>query len=248
MVANQKWVWAYPNVLKPDCVQRITIASDMTMFETSVWIWTLGYNHGWLEAEWYSKRFQENGIAGNMLPKLSMEILEHILGIRNPTHCMTIKSAIDYLFPNYKQEHSKAPIEIGFGEKTQGSLVSNEDLKSLNSEIFAPSGVDGMSESSFSSNPSSSEDTPMNSRIHVGGRRSSSKNLVRFKLLKTLKVRAGVSLKDRKIGVLKKNEIVTVNQVDGRRAWVISKDKVPAISGWISLHSETGSQYLEQLE
>jgi len=236
-------------VLKPECVQRVKVANDMTVYETSIWIWTLGYNHGWLLAEWYSKRFQENHIDGNILPSLSLQMLEQNLGIKNPTHRMMIKSAIDYLFPSNKQEQLKAPIEIGFEDKRQGIVASNEELKSINSEMCTPySSVDGMSESGFSTNSSSSGDSPMNNTIPVRVRRSIVKKLVRFKVLNTLKVRAGVSLKDRKIGVLKKDKIVTVNQEDGRRARVIFEDKAPAISGWVSLNSETGSPYLEPLE
>jgi len=236
-------------VLKPEGVQRVKMANDMTVYETSIWIWTLGYNHGWLEAEWYSKRFQEYNIAGNILPSLSLQFLELNLGIQNPTHRMTIKSAIDYLFPSNVQGQLKSPIEIGFGEKRPGIAVSNEELESLSSEMCTPSGSeDDMSESGISTNSSSSADNPMNGTINVGDRRSSAKNLVRFKVLKTLKVRAGVSLKERKIGVLRKNEIVTVNLVDGRRARVITEHKSPAISGWVSLYGETGSPYLESLE
>jgi len=236
-------------MLKPEPLQRVMVANDMTVFETSIWIWTLGYNHGWLLAECYAKSFQENHIAGNILPSLSLQALEQKLGIQNPAHRMMIKSAIDYLFPSTEQERFKAPIEIGFGEKRQGIVASNEELESLNSEMCPSRGsVDGMSESGFSTNSSSSGDSPMNRTIHVCDRQSSAKNLVRFKVLKTLKVRAGVSLKDKKIGLLKKDEIVTVNQVDGRRARVISEDKAPAISGWVSLNSETGSPYLEPLK
>jgi len=254
MVATQQMgILNYPlintAVLKPERVQRVKVANDMTVYETSIWIWTLGYNHGWFEAEWYSKRFQENNIDGNILPSLSLQMLEQSLGIVNPTHRITIKSAIDCLFPTNKQEQLKVPIEIGFGEKRPGIAVFNEELESLNSEMCMRSGsVDVMSESGFSSNLSSLGGSPMKSWILVGNRRSSAKNLVRFKVLKTLKVRAGVSLKDRKIGVLKKNQIVTVNLVDGRRARVSSQGKAPAISGWVSLHGETGSPYLEPLE
>merc|ERR1719295_1011814 len=114
-------------VLKPERRQKVTVSSDMSVYETSIWIWTLGYNHGWLESEWYSKMFQENNIAGNILPSLSLQMLEQNLGIQNPTHRMTIKSAIDYLFPSYKQEQLKAPIEIGFGEKMPGNVACNEE-------------------------------------------------------------------------------------------------------------------------
>jgi len=236
-------------VLKPECVQRVKVANDMTVYETSIWIWTLGYNHGWLLAEWYSKRFEENHIDGNFLPLLSLQILEQNLGIENPTHRRMIKSAIDYLFPSNKQEQLKAPIEIGFEDKRQGIVASNEELESINSEMCTPGGsVDGMSESGFSTNSSSSGDSSMNNTIHVRERRSIVKKHVRFKVLKTLKVRSGVSLKDQKIGVLKKGEIVTVNHVDGRRARVICEDRAPAIPGWISLNSETGNPYLKPLE
>jgi len=249
MVANQQTgMLNYPiintAVLKPARVQRVTVANDMNVYETSIWIWTLGYNHGWIEAEWYSKRFQENHISGSILPSLSLQMLEQ-LGIQNLTHRMMIISAINYLFPFNKQEQLKAPIVIGLGEKRQGSEASNEELESINSEMCTPSGsVDGMSESGFSTNSSSSGDSPMNR----SDGRSSAKNSVRFKVLKTLKIRAGVSMKDRKVGVLKKDEIVTVIQVDGRRARVISEGKALATSGWVSLHSETGSPFLEALE
>jgi len=255
MMANQQMAMLnYPiintainaAVLKPERTQRVTVVNDMTVYETSIWIWTLGYNHGWLEAEWYSKRFLENHISGNILPSLSLLLLEN-LGIQNLTHRMMIKSAIDYLFPSNKQEQLKAPIEIGLGEKRQGSVASNEELESINSEMCTPSGsVDGMSESAFSFNSSSLGDSPRT--IHAGDGRSSTKNFIRFKVLKTLKIRAGVSMKDRKVGVLKKDEIVTVIQVDGRRAQIISEDRAPAASGWVSLRSETGSPYLEALE
>jgi len=256
MVANQQiGMLNYPTistaVLKPERVQRVKVANDMTVYETSIWIWTLGYNHGWLLAEWYSKRFEENHIDGNILPSLSLQMLEQNLGIKNRTHRMMIKSAIDYLFPSNKQEQLKARIEIGFEEKRQGIVASNEELESINSEMCTPRGsVDGMSESGFSTNSSSSGDCPMNSTIHGCDRRSIVEKHVRFKFkaLKTLKVRAGVSLKDRKIGVLKKDEIVSVDQVDGRRARIIFEGKAPSISGWVSLNSETGSPYLKPME
>jgi len=252
-VANQQTAMLnYPiintAVLKPAREQRVTVANDMTVYETSIWIWTLGYNHGWIEAEWYSKRFQENHISGSILPSLSLPMLEH-LGIQNPTHRMMIVSAINYLFPSNKQEQLKAPIEIGLGEKRQGSEASNEELESINSEMCTSSGsVDGMSESGFSTNSSSSGDSLIYRKIYAGDGRSSAKTFFRFKVLKTLKIRASVSLKDRKVGVLKKDEIVTVIQVDGRRARVISEGKPLATSGWVSLHSETGSPFLEALE
>jgi len=72
--------------------------------------------------------------------------------------------------------------------------------------------------------------------------------LVRFKALITLKVRAGISFNDRKIGLLKKNQIVTVNQVAGRRARIIFFQDKERMTGWVSLHSGAGTMFLEQLE
>jgi len=60
---------AYPAVLR---VSRIKTANEMTTEETSIWIWTLGYNLGWLEAQDYAKSFKDNAIDGSMLPMLSL--------------------------------------------------------------------------------------------------------------------------------------------------------------------------------
>lgn len=318
-----------PALTEPNPSQKVTTAEKMTVYETSIWIWTLSYNNGWLEAEWYSRNFQNNDVTGNMLPSLSLHMLQHILGIKNPDHRLTIKSAIDFLFPNAKKtEPFKAP-KIGLGEIRQGSLGSNDELGSLNSLTFSTGGsADDMSESVCSTIASLPRDNHMTSMIQVGqntvsknrcmiltlgpdqevsfqeteqlksrfaefnynveilptnsksdsyivifddelnalkaraqsraigynlakysDRQPSPRNLVRFKALIKLKVRAGMSLKDRKIGSLKKNQIVTVNQVEGRRARVIFfQDNELMNSGWVSLHSETGTTFLERLE
>jgi len=324
-----KYPTIYPALTEPIPLQKVTSAEEMTVYETSIWIWTLSYNYGWLEGEWYSKNFQNNDVSGNMLPSLSLYMLQHILGIRNPDHRVTIKSKIDLLFPKAKKEEQfKAP-KSGLGGTSQGCAVSNDELESLSSLTFSTRGSDDdMSESIYSTIPISPKENHMTSMTQVGknvvsknrclilslgldqkvsfqetdemksrfaelnynvqilptsskpdsyiiifdneqntlkalaqskaigynlakygDRQPSPRNLVRFKALIKLKVRAGMSLKDRKIGLLKKNQIVTVNQVEGRRARVIFfQDKELINSGWVSLHSETGTTFLERLE
>jgi len=263
-----------------------------------------------------------------MLSSLSLDILQHHLGIENPNHRMAIKCAIDILSPKTrKSEKFKAPIEIGFINKRQGSVASSDELEYFSGGSCSSSNSgDDMLESVVSTT-SSSRDSYMNSTIQVG-KDSVSKtrclililrqdqrvsvgnteqlkrrfaefnytveilpnrkkpysyiiifddeenalkanvqskaigynlakyqdrpiddNLVRFKTLIKLKIRAGKSLRDRKIGVLKKNQIVTVNQVEGRRALITSfQDKETMTSGWVSLHSDRGVPFLERLE
>jgi len=319
-----KYPIIFPVVRKPELLQKVAVADKMTLIETSMWIWTLGYSSGWPEAEQYSKIFRENDINGSMLPSLSLHILQNGLGIRNPNHCMTIKSAIDLLFPNTKKREIKAPFEIERG------VDSKDKRESLSSPTLTNSSSVGViCESVFSTTfTSSSGDSSMNSRTlqfekntvsrsrcliltlrrdqrslvrksqqlknrfaefdytveilphrfkpdsyivifddeeialraiahskvigynlaeyHDG--RPSPNNLHRFKTLIKLKVRAGMSLRDRKIGVLKKNEIVTMNEVQGRRARVTYiQDKETMTSGWVSLYSGTGTPFLERL-
>jgi len=86
---------AYPAVL----IQvRFTIANQMTPEETSIWIWTMGYNFGWLDAKSYAESFWDNQIWGNMLPVLSLRQLEKDLGIINRNHCLAIKREIEFCF------------------------------------------------------------------------------------------------------------------------------------------------------
>jgi len=327
-IDSLKYPIIYPALCRPEPFHKVTIAEEMTVYETSIWIWSLGYNNGWAEAEWYSQSFQNNNVAGNMLSSLSLDILQHHLGIENPNHRMAIKCAIDLLFPNnVKSEWFKAPIEIGFIDKRQVSVDSSDELEYFSGRSCSSSNfVDDMSESVVSTT-SSSGDSYKNSTIHVGKDsvsktrcliltlrqdqrvsvgdteqlkrrfaefnytveilpnrrkhdsyilifddeekalkanvqskaigynlakyqdRPSDHNLVRFKTLIKLKVRAGKSLRDRKIGVLKKNKIVTVNLVEGRRALItFFQDKETITSGWVSLQSETGAPFLERLE
>jgi len=70
-----KYTTIYPALTEPTPLQKVTCAEEMTVYETSIWIWTLSYNNGWLEAEWYSRNFQNNDVTGNILPSLSLDML-----------------------------------------------------------------------------------------------------------------------------------------------------------------------------
>jgi len=152
----------YPAGCKP---VHITVADKMTVKETAMWIWTLGITHGWQEARCYSRSFQENDIAGDMLPELSLHRLKDDLGIRNHTHRMGIKCAIDLLFPNTKVNQFRAlraPAGIGLVDNIQESVMSMEEQASLRSTMSITSAsVDYMSESVISTSTSSLRDNKM---------------------------------------------------------------------------------------
>jgi len=313
----------YSSIPETTPVQKFTLVEEMTVYETSIWIWTLGYNNRWPEAEWYSINFRKNAVAGYMLPSLSRDILKYCLGVQNPNHRMAIRSAIEFLFPNTKKdEQFKAATEIGLGDARHGSVDSGFKLESHNSLTCSTSG--SVEDMSVSDCTESSGDNYMNDTL--AGENIVSKNrclilslnpyrqislreteqlksrfaefnytvkilpnsskpnsyiiifdneqnalkacarskaigynlakysdrhpspVVRFKALITLKVRAGISFNDRKIGLLKKNQIVTVNQVAGRRARISFFQDKERLTGWVSLHNGAGTTFLEQLD
>merc|ERR1719233_2603349 len=72
---------------------------------------------------------------------------------------------------------------------------------------------------------------------------------VKFKALSQLNVRKGKSFNWKIIGEVNKNEVITVNQVKGRRARIVSVQNRKLVkSGWVSLHTKGGSPLLERLE
>jgi len=79
-------------------------ACMMNVYETSMWIFTLGFSMGWQEAETYSRNFLKNEISGDMLPNVSLHLLKNDLKVENPKHRYKIKSTIDCLFPNIGKE------------------------------------------------------------------------------------------------------------------------------------------------
>jgi len=354
VVDGQSGIFKYPiiysSIPETTPVQKFTLVEEMTVYETSIWIWTLGYNNRWPEAEWYSINFRKNAVAGYMLPSLSRDILKYCLGVQNPNHRMAIRSAIEFLFPNTKKdEQFKAATESGLGDARHGSVYSGFKLESHSSLTCSTSGfVEDMSVSDCTSprnhdmsvsdctsprnNDMSVSDctSPRNNYMNdtlvrenivsenrclilslnpyrqislreteqlksrfaefnytvkilpnsskpnsyiiifdneqnalkacarskaigynlakYSDRHPSPVNLVRFKALITLKVRAGISFNDRKIGLLKKNQIVTVNQVVGSRARISFFQNKERLTGWVSLHNGAGTMYLRQLE
>lgn len=72
---------------------------------------------------------------------------------------------------------------------------------------------------------------------------------LKYKSLAVLKIRAGKSLSGDVVGTLSKGEIVTVNQIKGRRARLIDEKENGKVEniGWVSIHEEDGSSLLTQL-
>jgi len=80
-------------------------------------------------------------------------------------------------------------------------------------------------------------------------RRPSPSFPVRFKALRELTIRKGKALRGEKIGKVMNNEVITVNQVKGRRARiVVVQDGNLVNCGWVSLHTTDGDALLERLE
>jgi len=71
---------------------------------------------------------------------------------------------------------------------------------------------------------------------------------IQFKALHALRIRTGKALTGRVVGVVKKNELVTVNQVKGRRARLmyIDKEGNKWNRGWVSVHTSEGKPLLER--
>jgi len=80
-------------------------------------------------------------------------------------------------------------------------------------------------------------------------KRPSPNCLVRFKALRELLVREGKSPNQQEKGRVKKNEIIIVNQVKGRRARMVDvQNGQPANVGWVSLITKEGITLLERLD
>jgi len=71
---------------------------------------------------------------------------------------------------------------------------------------------------------------------------------IQFKALHALRIRTGKALTGRVVGVVKKHELVTVNQVKGRRARLmyIDKEGNKWNRGWVSVHTSEGKPLLER--
>jgi hypothetical protein len=72
---------------------------------------------------------------------------------------------------------------------------------------------------------------------------------IQFKALDDLRIRSGKALTGKVVGEVKKNELVTVNQVKGRRARLMVIDKGRTYNrGWVSVHTSEGKPLLERQE
>jgi len=83
----------------PTAPYSITPIAMMDVWQTGIWIWTLGYFKGWKEAETYSKNFKENSISGKSLQQLTSQMLESDLGVIDETHQRELLSTIRSLYP-----------------------------------------------------------------------------------------------------------------------------------------------------
>jgi len=114
---------------------RLKVADEMTVYETSIWIWTLGYNLGWPEAKVYAKIFLDNAISGDVLSALSVIMLEEELGIHNINHRIAIKREIDFYFQHTNENQFKVPAGMGLREEMHGSVISTDELTATNSSM-----------------------------------------------------------------------------------------------------------------
>jgi len=82
------------------------------------------------------------------------------------------------------------------------------------------------------------------------GRKPSPKCLVKYKALADLWIRTGKSMQQRRTErIIRKNEIVTVNQVKGRRARIVSiVNGEQKNIGWVSLHTLNGESLMKRVD
>jgi len=149
----------FPDALKEI---RLKVADEMTVYETHVWIWTLGWNLGWPEAEVYAKSFLDNEIAGDMLSALSLVMLEKELGIHNFNHRNVIKREIDFYFQHTNENQFKVP-GMGLREEIHGSVFSTNELTATISSMSI--GSASVVDSVFSISAGSSADGQLNSTV-----------------------------------------------------------------------------------
>merc|ERR550534_828297 len=145
-------------------VKRIKVADEMTVYETSIWIWTFGYLRGWRDAHAYGKSFRDNEIAGNMLPELSLSMLEH-LGIQNPNHRVAVKQEIDVLFPKRKKNQCRVSTGMRPREVRHGSAISMNEMTATTSSTNITASEDDMGESVFSTSAGSSVEGQLESMV-----------------------------------------------------------------------------------
>jgi len=138
---------ASSSITKPT---RFTLAHEMTVFETSMWIWTFGWNNRWPEAKVYSESFSKNAITGYLLPTLSLSMLKEDLGIQNVDHCMAIKNYIDCHFQKTNLLQCGVPIIRGPGEENGRSTFSMDEATTIRSSMSIASASEVNTDASLS--------------------------------------------------------------------------------------------------
>jgi len=138
---------ASSSITKPT---RFTPVHQMTVFETSIWIWTFGWNNRWPEGKVYSESFSKNAITGYLLPTLSLAMLKEDLGIQNVDHCMAIKNYIDCHFQKTNLLQCGVPIIRGPGEESQRSTVSMDEATTIRSSMSIASASEVNTDASLS--------------------------------------------------------------------------------------------------
>jgi len=69
----------------------------MTVLQTARWVWTLCLEKGWGKGDVYAGNFFSNGMTGDLLENLDLEILEKELGI-DYAHSRELLSVIQALY------------------------------------------------------------------------------------------------------------------------------------------------------
>jgi len=92
-------VWPPPHHPPNSTVSAVRV-DLMNVEQTAAWIRTLSLFNGWEEADQYSQSFQQNGIWGHLLWKLTLNSLKLDLGIKKYGHRLEIKVAIKRLYPS----------------------------------------------------------------------------------------------------------------------------------------------------
>jgi len=160
----------YPPFFHPAHSQfSVTEVDKMNVYQTAVWIQTLGCSKGWKEAATYSRSFWENQISGQMLPEVSVKMMENDLKVKDPNHRMEIKFTIDSLFPKVeKVKHDEVRPHSGIGlySDTQSWSASWNGQHAYNSNMEEDSSCfDSMAVDSVCSSNISTGDISRNRKL-----------------------------------------------------------------------------------
>jgi len=115
----------------------VTPAPSMSVEQTSIWIWTFGYQRCWIEAEYYATQFNLWRVHGKVLPMLMDDGLKRI-GILDNFHREMILSVIRWLFPSNSENDMSstcASSVTAMGERSSDELDEGKYFEELESSI-----------------------------------------------------------------------------------------------------------------